>query len=132
MKPTKMKHVFLALGLLMITVFGACAKGGKRKDAAIRTLTSADNNKTVTLKKGAAFKVVFKEECIGCAKIWEITGQDKQKIALLREANANPSCTNCEGGSQDHIFYFKVKDTGQSTLSFQYFEDVYAVKLSAK
>ncbi len=79
-----------------------------------------DNGKTFRVVIGTKIEALFRE-CRGCASIWRVTTIDSKKIQLINEVKNNPSCTNCVGGSQDHIFYLKVIDKGNSTLSFTYF-----------
>lgn len=81
------------------------------------------NGKTINLKVGDRFDVVFLRECIGCAEVWRITNIDKEKIGQMESTYRNGPAPGMTGGSQDHIFHFSAKDKGLSTLTFVYFKD---------
>lgn len=129
-----MYKILLALLLISTTAIEADAKGKKPKKPNQRTLTAVDNGKTIALKNGEVFHVLFKNECIGCQYVWEIQQQDTGKIAFTGKSgtfdpNAKP---HQAGGQQDRTFHFKAKKPGTSVLSFKYFDNTYSVKLAVK
>ena len=81
------------------------------------------NGKTINLKVNDRFDVVFLRECIGCAEVWRVTNFDKDKISQQESTYRNGPAPGAMGGSQDHIFHFKAKDKGTTTLSFSYFKE---------
>lgn len=85
-----------------------------------------DNGKTFRVVNGSNIEARFRE-CRGCASIWKIAAIDNSKIRFLNDAHANPSCTDCVGGNQDHIFNLRATGKGRSTLSFTYFSQTVTV-----
>lgn len=90
------------------------------------------NGKTINLKTGDRFDVVFLRECIGCAEVWRITNIDKEKIVQMESTYKNGPASGVNGGSQDHIFHFMAKDKGISTLTFVYFKDTRTITFDVK
>jgi len=90
------------------------------------------NGKTINLKVGDRFDVVFLRECIGCAEVWRITNIDKEKIGQMESTYKNGPGPGKVGGSQDHIFHFTAKDKGVSTLTFVYFKDTRTITFDVK
>jgi len=90
------------------------------------------NGKTINLKVGDRFDVVFLRECIGCAEVWRITNIDKEKIGQMESTYKNGPAAGVNGGSQDHIFHFSAKNTGVSTLTFVYFKDTRTITFDVK
>ncbi len=90
------------------------------------------NGKTINLKTGDRFDVVFLRECIGCAEVWRITNIDKDKIGQMESTYKNGPASGVNGGSQDHIFHFMAKDKGISTLTFVYFKDTRTITFDVK
>jgi hypothetical protein len=90
------------------------------------------NGKTINLKVGDRFDVVFLRECIGCAEVWRITNIDKDKISQMESTYRNGPAAGVNGGSQDHIFHFTAKNTGVSTLTFVYFKDTRTITFDVK
>jgi len=90
------------------------------------------NGKTINLKVGDRFDVVFLRECIGCAEVWRITTIDKEKIGQMESTYKNGPAPGKVGGSQDHIFHFSAKNKGVSTLTFVYFKDTRTITFDVK
>jgi len=90
------------------------------------------NGKTINLKIGDRFDVVFLRECIGCAEVWRITNIDKDKISQMESTYRNGPAAGVNGGSQDHIFHFSAKDKGVSVLTFVYFKDTRTITFDVK
>ena len=82
-----------------------------------------ENGKTLNLKLNDRFDVIFLRECIGCAEVWRITNNDKDKISQQESTYRNGPTPGTMGGSQDHIFHFTAKEKGTTTLSFSYFKE---------
>ncbi len=134
----------------MITVFSACSSTKSSKTAtktetkeevvitpaanvnALQVDPHLQNGKTINLKTGDRFDVVFLRECIGCAEVWRITNIDKEKISQMESTYKNGPAAGVNGGSQDHIFHFAAKDKGVSTLTFVYFKDTRTITFDVK
>lgn len=95
-------------------------------------ITEKDNGKTFKLRKHQLFDVTFERECVGCAKVWQITKMDTTKIVFMGKTHSNPSCTNCTGGRHDNTFHFEAKHAGKSTLAFEYFDKKFRIKILPK
>lgn len=98
-------------------------KPTKKAKTSVLTIKQADNGKTFHLKKTQLLKVVFEQECVGCAKVWTLGNYNKDVLKFVKDYRKNPSCTNCEGGNIDHIFEFKALKKGTTSLNFSYFEE---------
>lgn len=90
------------------------------------------NGKTVNLKTGDRFDVVFLRECIGCAEVWRITNIENDKIGQMESTYKNGPAPGKVGGSRDHIFHFTAKEKGISTLTFVYFKDTRSITFEVK
>jgi predicted secreted protein len=134
-----MKLKFLLSAGLLITAlsFQACKCCKKTTDSSTSTssaavnITEADANKIISVKVNGKFSATF-NECVGCADVWKVKASDDSKINKLADTFGNRSCTNCTGGTQDHIFHFEAKATGTSTLTFTYFDKTISVTIDAK
>ncbi len=134
----------------MITVFSACSNTKSSKTAtktetkeevvvappvnvnALQVDPHLQNGKTINLKVGDRFDVVFLRECIGCAEVWRITNIDKEKINQMESTYKNGPAPGMMGGSQDHIFHFTAKDKGVSNLTFVYFKDTRTITFEVR
>jgi predicted secreted protein len=90
-----------------------------------------DNGKTFMAGVNEKFDATF-NECRGCRYVWEISAIDKNAISFLENTYANPSCTNCTGGNQDHTFHLQVKARGRSVITFKYGEQTVTVTINAR
>ncbi len=83
-------------------------------------LTQADSGKSIYVKAGEDFEITL-NECVGCAEVWQIGEIDTTRIAFLANTYSGRSCQNCDGGSQDNSFHFRVLRPGASKISLHYF-----------
>ena len=116
--------VIVCCGLLM-----QCCKTGKPKGAKFMKethLTKDDSGKTIRVKSGSGFEVTL-HECVGCAEVWQVQEIDREKLDFLSNTYSGRSCKNCNGGSQDNSFHFKVLKPGTSTLILHYFSEKFSI-----
>ena len=126
-----MKYSILFLVFAMF-LFTQSASSQSKVSPVATKISEKDNGKTFRLKKYQLFDVTFEKECVGCAKVWQITKIDSLKIVYLSKTYTNRSCTDCTGGTHDNTFHFKVKKAGKSKLSFEYFDKKFAINIVAK
>jgi predicted secreted protein len=94
-------------------------------------ITTHDDGKTFTIKKGKTFKATL-NQCVGCASVWKITKINNAKIRFISNTYSNKSCKNCTGGNIDNTFNFKAISPGSTTLVFEYFETVLQVTIKVQ
>lgn len=126
-----MKYSIMFLVFAMF-LFTKTASSQNKVSHAATKISEKDNGKILRLKKYQLFDVTFEKECVGCAKVWQITKIDSLKIVYLSKTYTNRSCTDCTGGTHDNTFHFKVKKAGKSKLSFDYFDKKFAINIVAK
>ncbi len=127
------QRIFLSAFLSSLILIASPAISQKKKMASIPVqVTGKDNRKTIWLKVNHLFNVLFTNECVGCAQVWKTTVIDPVKVKFLSTSYSNKSCQNCTGGRQDNTFHFVAKKAGISTLSFQYFDSTFSVKIVTK
>ncbi len=124
----KTKNLFAALMFVLLSASSLFAQTGKK---AI-TIKSADNGKTITVKKSQSFNVLFEKECVGCRFIWTLTNSDTKIVSKPTESYSNPSCKDCDGGNQDHTFTFKAIKAGKTKLNFDYGDQKFTVTIVVK
>src|SRR3954464_15023694 len=90
---------------------------------ATKTLTIADNGKTVTIARHQKLHIDL-NTCGGCGYRWETTAKPDPKV-LKRRPNlqkGNNSCQQpCTGGSYTTIFRYEGKARGRTKLRLEYF-----------
>src|SRR5262245_10945640 len=95
---------------------------------ATKTLTSADNGKTVTIAKGQGLHVEL-DECGSCGYSWRTTAKPDPKVLTRRPATTkDPTCPEtdqdepaCVGGSHTRVFRYTGKANGRTKLRLEYF-----------
>ncbi|WP_028066540.1 protease inhibitor I42 family protein [Solirubrobacter soli] len=95
---------------------------------ATKTLTSADNGKTITIAKSQELRVDLKE-CGSCGFSWRTTAKPDPKVLTTRPAiTKNPDCPTpkpgdptCVGGGYTRVFRYAGKADGQTKLRLEYF-----------
>lgn len=102
------------------------------KQNPILVIKSSDAGKTFTVKRNKTFSVFFEKECIGCRGVWKLISNNKGIVKAVKDFNANPSCTNCTGGNQDHTFEFKATKAGKTQLAFEYMDEHFMVDIIVK
>ena len=127
-----MKYCILFIVFALFLFTETAISQMKVPPSAATKISEKDNGKTLRLKKYQLFDVTFEKECVGCAKVWQITKMDSLKIVYLSKTYTNRSCTDCTGGTHDNTFHFKVKKAGKSKLSFEYFDKKFAINIVAK
>lgn len=110
----KLKNLLLLLFVCLVATTSVSAQ----KKMGWRTITEKENGKTITIKRGSAFAVLFKKECIGCQHSWEISYRDSLNIKFTSSTYANGPGEGMVGGSQDHTFHFKALKRSRSKLEF--------------
>jgi predicted secreted protein len=89
---------------------------------ATKTLTSADNGKTVTIAKSQQLNIEL-SECGSCGYSWKTTAKPDRKI-LSRRPNVHKDSTceaPCTGGSYTTVFRYTGKATGHTKIRLEYF-----------
>lgn len=97
-----------------------------------RIITEKENGKTISIKKGNAFAVLFKNECIGCQYVWETSYLDSTFVKFTTSSYAGGPGGDMVGGSQDHTFHFKAVKRGRTKLSFVNGEKKFQVTIVVK
>jgi predicted secreted protein len=120
--------------IMLLACFATSVSFAQKSKTAVKALTikEADNAKTIAVKKGQTFNVLFEKECRGCRGIWTLTKSDIAIVKSVKDSFSNPSCTNCAGGNQDHTFVFKALKAGKTSLEFNYMEKSFGVKIIVK
>lgn len=113
MSNMKVKHF-----LLMLFISFSAISASAQKTMGWRTITEKENGKTISIKKGNAFAVLFKNECIGCQHVWETSYLDSTFVKFTTSSYAGGPGGDMVGGSQDHTFHFKAIKRGRTKLSF--------------
>lgn len=124
----KTKNLFAALMFVLLSATSVFAQTTKKP----LTIKSADNGKTITVKKAKSFNVVFENECVGCRYIWTLTNFDENIVSKPTESHDNSSCKDCVGGNQDHTFTFKALKAGKTKLNFDYGDQHFSVTIVVK
>lgn len=130
-----MKLKLCALFILIACFLSMNSSAQKKAAAPVKasvTIKEPDNGKTIAVKKGRSFDVLFKKECVGCRYIWTITQIDSAAIKSISDSYSNKSCTNCTGGNQDHTFHFKALKAGSSSLAFTLGDKAFMVTVKVK
>jgi|SRR3954447_24500679 predicted secreted protein len=89
---------------------------------ATKTLTRADNGKTVTIAEHQALRIEL-SECGSCGYAWRTIATPDPKV-LTRRPNLHkrPTCQPpCTGGTSTTVFRYTGKATGRTTLRLGYF-----------
>ncbi len=95
---------------------------------AIKTITSADNGKTVTIAKSQQLHVDL-AECGSCGYSWRTTTKPDAKVLTTgKSTTKDPDCPppkqgepECVGGGHTRVFRYTGKATGKTTLRLEYF-----------
>lgn len=122
----KLKNQLSILFICLIMGLGVSAQ------QAGRTITEKENGKTVTIKKGSSFSVLFKKECIGCRYSWEITLNDSAVTKFVKSSYANGPGPGMAGGAQDHRFHFKALKRGRSEIKLVNDDKTFSVTIVVK
>ena len=93
-------------------------------------ISEKDNGKNIAVHPGNIIEATFRE-CRGCASVWKVTSIDSNKLHYLREDHKNPSCTDCAGGENDHIFSWEVIGEGAINITLRYFDKKMVIKLTS-
>src|SRR3954447_25509569 len=95
---------------------------------AIKTVTDADNGKTVTISKHQGLHIDL-DECGDCGYSWRTTGKPSRKVLTTRpDTTKDPDCPPadpgqpaCAGGGYTKVFRYTAKATGRTRIRLEYF-----------
>jgi predicted secreted protein len=89
---------------------------------ATKTLTSADNGKTVTIAKSQRLNIAL-SECGSCGFSWRTTAKPDRTV-LSRRPNVHKDSTckpPCTGGQYTNVFRYTGKASGRTKIRLAYF-----------
>ena len=89
---------------------------------ATKTVTSADNGKTITIAKHQALHIGL-GECGSCGYSWKTTVKPDAKVLKRRAVlHTDPTCqAPCTGGSYTKVFRYEGKAAGRTKIRLEYF-----------